>query len=849
MLPTASALKRFDYSHFHSLAIDTHFQLHTGNNANNREEPLPVKTMADSLLTSRPAGDDDVNSVDILTPPMSECGQKEERETGSPSKEEKVSADSKATTDKAETPAEVKDEAKAEDKKEDDAKKEEVKKDDDAKKEEVKKDEDKKEDEKKEDDTKKDDTTKADEKKDDAKSEEKKDGDDKKDGEEKKEEEKKEPILVGMTAESKNLYAKYDSEQNRTWSEEAPKDVEEAAENEETQKYAVIVRKKKPKEADSTKPLIIDSIVVQSPHLKKIISEVLEDYPGVTTNVSRLTFAEPFECFVHRWDKFVAAKDDPELDPAAKTHLELLLDILKQDLGELIQLREDYLKNKVVSFEHAWSIFIPGCTVFGLKNKKPVAVQFKKGYYAKTDHGNIYALDCKMIDWDGVRMGWVNVQHQIHEYLGTKPFTELPCYPLQYHSNPEATTKKLLERGKQFEDLAGFHYKAYNGTAMWHPDPRKTRMETVASRIVIDGVNWEKSNPEHTVWLTELHEETSDEDDANKNAPDNLWDKLMAMHDRNHADTEGTMDNFDAKEKVERTKLTDEQLILTCPLVRGYALKNKRWMEFFIDEITEVEFNDKAFDSLVLPTDQKELILAFAQSQVKYKDGFDDLISGKGKGIIMLLSGGPGIGKTLTAESVAEEMKVPLFVMSAGDLGLDAYEVESNLTRILEMVGNWNAVLLLDECDIFLEARDVHEMQRNRIVSIFLRTLEYYEGILFLTTNRASNIDPAFQSRIHVSLEYPNLDAQARMSVWKTFLARTISLDKSTVGDSAHDITDAELNRLSRLDLNGRQIKNVLKKANLLACHRGQRLKYAHLEQVLKVESQFGGNDVSGLYS
>jgi len=62
----------------------------------------------------------------------------------------------------------------------------------------------------------------------------------------------------------------------------------------------------------------------------------------------------------------------------------------------------------------------------------------------------------------------------------------------------------------------------------------------------------------------------------------------------------------------------------------------------------------------VLPADQKELILAFAMSQVKFKDDFDDVISGKGKGIIMLLSGGPGIGKTLTAESVAETMKVPL---------------------------------------------------------------------------------------------------------------------------------------------------------------------------------------------
>lgn len=90
----------------------------------------------------------------------------------------------------------------------------------------------------------------------------------------------------------------------------------------------------------------------------------------------------------------------------------------------------------------------------------------------------------------------------------------------------------------------------------------------------------------------------------------------------------------------------------------------------------------------------------------------------------MLLSGGPGIGKTLTAESVAEHMKVPLYMMSAGDLGVETYEVEDALSKILEMVAQWNAVLLLDECDVFLEARSAHDLERNKVVSIFLRTLE-----------------------------------------------------------------------------------------------------------------------------
>ncbi|KAK5023013.1 hypothetical protein LTR16_012389, partial [Cryomyces antarcticus] len=139
---------------------------------------------------------------------------------------------------------------------------------------------------------------------------------------------------------------------------------------------------------------------------------------------------------------------------------------------------------------------------------------------------------------------------------------------------------------------------------------------------------------------------------------------------------------------------------------------------------------------LVLPSNQKELILGFTQSQQSLRSTFDDVIEGKGRGIILLLSGPPGVGKTLTAESVAEEMKVPLYMMSAGDLGLDPRNVESKLQGILEMCTRWNAILLLDEADVFLEQRSLHELERNKLVSVFLRILEYYEGIMFLTTNR-----------------------------------------------------------------------------------------------------------------
>lgn len=650
-------------------------------------------------------------------------------------------------------------------------------------------------------------------------------------GDRKKEEKEEEKIMTGAVSESKDLYAKYDKDGDRSWSETLPDGLEDAAESDKTLKYAVLVRKKKPKEADSTKSLVIDSIIVQSPFLKHALANVFEGYPSLATNVSRLVFSAPFECFVHRWDRFSAAKDESQYDEITKEHLQLLRHIMASELGEIITLRQDYLNNKVVTWNHAWTLFPPGCTVIGSKRGKPVAVRFNRGNYARTQCGKVYVMECQIIDWDGEKLGWTDCNQQIQEYGGSRPFTGLPCYPLQFHNQADADAlgAMLIDRGRKWESLIGYHYKYYDGLATYHPaeDPDRICVEKVASRVVIDSTTWECENYRNRNHIESLHK---------YERPLQTRRGSVCSDDSNSSDDSSDERDVKVENNGHRVPLKDEHLLMTVPVVRGYSLKSKRWMEFYVDNIAEIEFDTSSFSSLVLEDDHKELILAFAQSQVKHKHSFDDIISGKGKGIIMLLSGGPGIGKTLTAESVAEEMQVPLYILSAGDIGTNEYSAERSLNRVMRMVANWNAVLLLDECDIFLEERSPNDMKRNRVVGIFLRMLEYYEGILFLTTNRVKCMDPAFQSRIHISLEYPNLDSEARAAIWRMFLARTDSLETVNGGGKAHKVTEEDVSLVSKLNLNGRQIKNVLKMANLLACQKGAKLSFEHIKKVLKVQ-------------
>jgi hypothetical protein len=163
------------------------------------------------------------------------------------------------------------------------------------------------------------------------------------------------------------------------------------------------------------------------------------------------------------------------------------------------------------------------------------------------------------------------------------------------------------------------------------------------------------------------------------------------------------------------------------------------------------------------------------------------------------------VGKTLTAEGIAETLKTPLYAVSAGELGMDQRNIEHELQRIMDIAHSWGAVLLLDEADVFLEKRQVQDVGRNAMVSIFLRLLEYFQGILFLTTNRVETFDEAFQSRIHLALKYEELGQKARKDVWKQFL----KMVKVMEGKETLDFTEREYEMLARHNLNGRQVSII----------------------------------------
>merc|ERR1719343_599639 len=107
--------------------------------------------------------------------------------------------------------------------------------------------------------------------------------------------------------------------------------------------------------------------------------------------------------------------------------------------------------------------------------------------------------------------------------------------------------------------------------------------------------------------------------------------------------------------------------------------------------------------------ERKQMVLAMVQHADK---SFTDVVDGKGGGCIFLLHGPPGVGKTLTAEATADALKRPLYSLTVGELGTTVKDMEKCLRDALELTSLWGAVLLIDECDIFLEKRGT-DVQRN----------------------------------------------------------------------------------------------------------------------------------------
>lgn len=239
------------------------------------------------------------------------------------------------------------------------------------------------------------------------------------------------------------------------------------------------------------------------------------------------------------------------------------------------------------------------------------------------------------------------------------------------------------------------------------------------------------------------------------------------------------------------------------PIIRVFCLELKTYAFIDVRHVQEKVWDKSLLNHLFLPPNLKSLITSLFS--VKQEELLKDIVKTKGNNLIIMASGGPGIGKTLTGEVYSALQERPLYILEVAEIGANVSDLEDKLKKVFGRIAQWDCVLLFDEADIFFQQRD-SDLERSVIVGIFLRLLEQFKGILFLTTNRPDVIDKAFYSRVTVHLKYPELSESTRAEIWadKLRMAEVNLIDP-------HNIP-----LLSTIPLNGREIQNKIKIAKIV---------------------------------
>lgn len=256
------------------------------------------------------------------------------------------------------------------------------------------------------------------------------------------------------------------------------------------------------------------------------------------------------------------------------------------------------------------------------------------------------------------------------------------------------------------------------------------------------------------------------------------------------------------------------------PLVYMYDLAGHVEVIAHIADLKPYEYQEGIDRCLVIPEETRKLLVVLRQA-LRLQD--HDVVSGKAGGCLILLKGDPGLGKTLTAQVFAEQNHRPLYELQCSQLGISPPEVEENLRDALLRARRWNAVLLINEADVFVRARG-SDIVQNAIVGVFLRLLENLYGVCFLTTNMGTIIDDAINSRALVHLEYKYPDASERIDLFRI----QSQIQKINAPETAYE-SFAQKHQLS-----GRDIRQLVKLAKLLTLQRGKAVTQEDLEWALQ---------------
>ncbi|KAL3478327.1 hypothetical protein BJX99DRAFT_256654 [Aspergillus californicus] len=476
---------------------------------------------------------------------------------------------------------------------------------------------------------------------------------------------------------------------------------------------------------------------------------------------------------------------------------------------------------------------------------------------------NCFTVKAYCIGHDGESFVCIKESFKIADYDGLASVTSLKVFPAQFASNSEKLMATAVAEGRKFREFLQRKVLAHDGWAS-ELNEKSPTLHYITGDVVIDFAETFRANPSwksHHSLPSTAYTETRGKlqpcEDMSLN-----WHWVDEGKLRTYMEAGSCWVGHPVRELEKRAFCRDEDPFLSSfwddqkrpysiqeadyhllpGRLFGYSLQNRKFVSVSVNNLKPIEDLSSRLQDLIIDENHEKMLRAlvlshFARKQLRESTGLQitnqDIIQNKGKGLVILLHGVPGVGKTSTAEAMAIEFGKPLLPMTCGDLGLEPEVVEDSLKELFRLAQTWDCILLLDEADVFLTERIPSDLRRNALVSVFLRVLDYYDGVLFLTTNRVGTIDEAFKSRIHASFYYRPLTKSQTENIWAMNLRRLaqsedersritkeppLIIDRDGILQFARDeFQKGKEGKEGRSRWNGRQIRNAVLTASALA--------------------------------
>lgn len=282
--------------------------------------------------------------------------------------------------------------------------------------------------------------------------------------------------------------------------------------------------------------------------------------------------------------------------------------------------------------------------------------------------GKYYNIEGRYLEYDGKNFGMGSLEIEVGEFTGPRKISMLGCYPLKYHKEADNLKEQLITRGKKFVGLKGMQYRFHKGMA-FYKKKRQVIKVNINGRVMVDPAIHRRINPNYPISTVKTgdpdildrdEEDDSDEDScgcqsssdeeglnqtvgdqfAETDKPITKW-KLIKDEDDEYqlvqieVDAEGNVvqkediNELPGQESTKEHEFTEEEFLIASPVVLGFAFSEKLWLELTISGINAIDWNEGAYDSLVLPENQKAIVKALVQSHTfEGSRNIDDVIQG-----------------------------------------------------------------------------------------------------------------------------------------------------------------------------------------------------------------------------